>query len=780
MTTAEALTPHVTATQFLGEVFRDVDEGWIHAFTIDRTTGDRRTAWAPAARPGDLALEASRMAERGCVWFGPATRGANLGANRGGSADCVVITAIWVDIDVAGARHVATDLPPTKDDARRLLDDFPLTPSAVVDTGGGLQAWWLLAEPLDAEDAVVLLARWGATWAELGAHRRWHVDNVFDLARVMRLPGTWNRKEPADPVLVTVTAWRPELRYGPDDIDQWCIDPPKPPVAEVTAQRAVPYIGPERPGDAFNAAVNPGALWERRGFVLDHVDRDGGAHHYRAPHHAAERGSTGLTVYADGHSTLWSDTFAAQSGMRTKRPYDAFGVYTWLEHHGDWRAASDELARRGYGTKAVQIAPSSLVAATPAQVDDAPADDDWAPIDLAPIAARIRNGTHEPTVPVVLAVDGALPLFYAERINSLFGESGGGKTWVALAAVAEVARARRRALLVDYEDNANGIAERLVLLGLDDDEIACVDYVNPSTGIGLGIDAVAARAIELVYGIVVIDSTGEAMAAGGVDSNADREVAQWFALVKRLCRMPGAPAVVVLDHVPKDREAPSAYAIGSQRKRAAVTGAAYRVDTIKEPAKGRDGKLKLTVAKDRPGNRAKGTTAAIVDVRSGDGVELHLHVSDATAATEEGARFRPTVYMERVSRYLEDNPGAGRRTVQSEVVGKREHINSAIEVLVDEGWITSTPGARGATLLTVVRPFRDGLTPVDNPPVHRGPTAAPPRPGPRSDDPRTAAPGIHSQGPRAAVDGHEGTTDRGPVDNQSVDDEPRYDDSELF
>lgn len=121
------------------------------------------------------------------------------------------------------------------------------------------------------------------------------------------------------------------------------------------------------------------------------------------------------------------------------------------------------------------------------EVDDL--DDEWAPIDLSGIARGIRDGTHQPTVPTVLAVESSSPLFYRERINSLFGESGGGKTWVALAAIAEVVRGGQRALFIDWEDNANGIAERLVLLGLTDDEIALVAYINPTTGIGRGVDA---------------------------------------------------------------------------------------------------------------------------------------------------------------------------------------------------------------------------------------------------------------------------------------------------
>lgn len=310
--------------------------------------------------------------------------------------------------------------------------------------------------------------------------------------------------------------------------------------------------------------------------------------------------------------------------------------------------------------------------------------EDWGRIPLAELAAKIRSGEYQPITPEILAVAGALPLFYRSRINSLFGESGGGKTWVALAALAEVVANGGEAAMIDYEDNPAGIAERLVLMGLSDDEIARVDYRNPTGG-----DLLTGLAqMTGAYDLVVIDSTGEAMAAGAVDSNSDREVAQWFALVKHFARLPSEPAVVILDHVPKDKEAPTSYAIGSQRKRAAVTGAAYRVDTLKEPAKGRNGKLKLTVAKDRPGNRPKGAVAAEVDVLGTDGPgKVALHQSDAQAAAEAGVPFRPTVLMERVSRYLESVPGASAREIEKMVVGKGTGIRTAIEILAAEEWI---------------------------------------------------------------------------------------------
>ena len=122
--------------------------------------------------------------------------------------------------------------------------------------------------------------------------------------------------------------------------------------------------------------------------------------------------------------------------------------------------------------------------------------------------------------------------------------------------------------------------------------------------------------------------------------------------------------MVTIDHVPRDRK-PQRLRHRLAAQAAAVTGASYRVDTLKEPARGRDGKLKLTVAKDRLGNRPKGSVAAEIHLHaSEDGsLRIELAISEAQAATERGEKFRPTHLMERVSRYLEGVPAASQRAV---------------------------------------------------------------------------------------------------------------------
>lgn len=147
--------------------------------------------------------------------------------------------------------------------------------------------------------------------------------------------------------LVTVLDADWSRTYSIDDIDQFLLEAPEPP--ETPRRPEVPYIGPERPGDAFTATVDAGELLVASGWTLHHADRNGDRH-YTRPGKERRDGSS-ATVYADGHCCVWTDA----TNLEPRRWYDAFGLYTALHHNGDVRAAASELGRQGYGTRHVEL-----------------------------------------------------------------------------------------------------------------------------------------------------------------------------------------------------------------------------------------------------------------------------------------------------------------------------------------------------------------------------------------------------------------------------------------
>src|SRR5690606_22156878 len=121
-------------------------------------------------------------------------------------------------------------------------------------------------------------------------------------------------------------------------------------------------------------------------------------------------------------------------------------------------------------------------------------------------------------------------LFYPGRVNGLAGESGAGKTWTALVVVAQELAEGRAAVYVDLEDDAAGVVGRLLDLQVETGSIAArFAYISPNER----LDVVGAAALEGVIAalepsLVVIDSTGEALALDGAKPNDDDSVAAWF------------------------------------------------------------------------------------------------------------------------------------------------------------------------------------------------------------------------------------------------------------
>lgn len=383
MTSPEPWTTDLTE-RWLGRVYGNLERGWLSIFALNRTTGEKHTEWAPATDRAGAAQIIRRLADDCCVWIGVATRANNTGSRRGGAAECDQLAALTVDIDVASEVHTAEKLPATFEEALGVARRFPLPPSALVNTGGGYQAWYVLTEPL-GDGAGELLAQWGATWAEIGTAAGVHIDNTFDLPRVMRVPGTLNTKfDPPAPVELIESDWG--ATYERDELEPHLIDPPAPP--DVGGR--IPYIGPDRPGDAFNAVRSGGEVLASVGFHTP--QRSGAEEHWVRPGKDA-RGGHSATVHADGYTTIWSDAvIAAWPSINTRTPYDPFGLYARIFHDGDFTRASDDLETRGYGTKPM-AADTSWVRDVNAEV--AKAGDEWEhePIPL--------DGTHDlPTFPV--------------------------------------------------------------------------------------------------------------------------------------------------------------------------------------------------------------------------------------------------------------------------------------------------------------------------------------------------------------------------------------------
>ena len=178
--------------------------------------GSKLLVWTAPAKESrwyaDLwqaADEASRLS--GNVYFGVCLAPDDVcgGKTRATAQQVSYATCLWADIDYVSPHHAKGNLPPSEADAMNCLREaFPphLQPPVVINSGGGLQAFWPLAEPLDitsdidrAGFAVIVRGWQGLLRATMERHG-WTLDSTHDLARVMRLAGTENANAGGKPV----------------------------------------------------------------------------------------------------------------------------------------------------------------------------------------------------------------------------------------------------------------------------------------------------------------------------------------------------------------------------------------------------------------------------------------------------------------------------------------------------------------------------------------------------------------------------------------------------
>ena len=167
-------------------------------------------------------------------------------ADRGPTHRCVSddvagISGFWADLDLKSEAHTKA-LPATIVDAISIIPEC-MPPTVVIATGNGAHAWWLFKEPYvfddggDRKDTAILVSRWQTLLRLRASQRGWAFDRLADLARVLRIPGTVNLKDPNNPKAVTLHS-ATDRRYNLSDFEDYLDDAAVPdPEAEEKATR---------------------------------------------------------------------------------------------------------------------------------------------------------------------------------------------------------------------------------------------------------------------------------------------------------------------------------------------------------------------------------------------------------------------------------------------------------------------------------------------------------------------------------------------------------------
>lgn len=223
MTTSGNDNPASESTLFLKALFAGKPED-LHLLLW--TLSDKRSHWFQKVE--------------GAIQFAASIRGRDLYVGVGFShQDCgpsrrclsnevAGIVGLWADLDLKSDAHKKDALPSTIEDALKILPvQFP--PTFVVRTGNGAHAWWLFREPLifgtdaDRQDVASLVCRWQTLLRLNAAAHGWSFDRLSDLARVLRIPGTQNCKDPHNPKPVSIYS-RSDRRYNPSEFAEFLDD----------------------------------------------------------------------------------------------------------------------------------------------------------------------------------------------------------------------------------------------------------------------------------------------------------------------------------------------------------------------------------------------------------------------------------------------------------------------------------------------------------------------------------------------------------------------------
>jgi len=303
-------------------------------------------------------------------------------------------------------------------------------------------------------------------------------------------------------------------------------------------------------------------------------------------------------------------------------------------------------------------------------------------------------------------------LFYAGKINGLFGDPECGKTWLAQAAIVEHLNNGGTAAMIDVDHNGpDHTAARLLLLGAHPNHIADTThfrYYEPDDG-----DQLRAAINHLTTSpadIVLIDSLGETLPLLGANANDGDEVTAAI----RATAVPLADTgscVITIDHLPKSTEArTTGYAIGSIAKKRMMRGSYLRVDAITQPAPGQTGRIALRIEKDTAGKLRQNSHSGYAGTFTLNSTQPGIttwQIELETTPTNPDGTMRPTHLMEKISRFIEDNDQCKLWEIEEAITGKTKWIRVAVRLLIDEGFVSSHPGPRNAKVHHSIAHYRE-------------------------------------------------------------------------
>lgn len=353
---------HVCASgHWTGLACEDIDQALAYVETMDR------------ANKSGIYVRATTLR-------GPLESGA-----RGSESDALALPGLWGDIDIEGPGHKhdpdkyeGRPLVPDEASARELITDSGLPePTLWVHSGGGLYPWWLLSEPHSINGDLDYIRQLSESWQQAieraARARGWHYGTgVKDIARVLRIPGTVNRKVIDTPTMCRIVGGGGGHQYTLADLHQATESikanlpvPTPPPSAVRTNPRAILPSTQIRAGDALeDEPWESNLLLGGAGWVVHHTTSS--AVYWTRPGKDPREGYSATTGKDPARDRLY--VFSDEAGLPTQESLTKFAVFAHLHHGGNFREARRELQELGFGPPA----PEPIMPLDPWVFDDSP------------------------------------------------------------------------------------------------------------------------------------------------------------------------------------------------------------------------------------------------------------------------------------------------------------------------------------------------------------------------------------------------------------------------
>jgi hypothetical protein len=359
----------------------------------------------------------------------------------------------------------------------------------------------------------------------------------------------------------------------------------------------------------------------------------------------------------------------------------------------------------------------------------------------------IISGNYTRIEPTILRRSDGQHLIYAAKLSWVSAPPEALKSFAMLLASVQEMQAGRPVAYVDYEDDASTICERLYKVavgqqldnaeelvmtwvagplyadGSRDESKALFHYIAAGRAFDMKMRSILLKVIKRGAQLITIDGCASALAYANLNENDNSDVNRWISTLWPLTN--AGAAVVVIDHVVKNTQ-PGSGAFGARSPRgagsklSAVSGAALMFSVLDAPSAYSDGKIEITVAKDRPGRirvqkrsgkRLAGVLMSKPMEGGREGIQLTIHPAEEVSQMVEQKRF-DLVCAEHISKIVKEL-GPISKTEIRKVLKERadakgtsgfrtETTVAAMKFLADNGYVRMEKNERQEMLISLI------------------------------------------------------------------------------